>query len=179
MLMTLLATISTLLLSYLFVVGGWQKFADTTYFQQLISDYRILPGGWSAWIARSLPLVELGAGLALLIPATRMLALAVVTLLLTGYTAAIALNIARGRRDLNCGCAGPGQEQTISGWLLGRNLLLITMGLMSGAHLQSLQLGWQGWCMALLGVTLAALFYHVFNQLIANNNLLRRIARHG
>ena len=179
MLVTLLATISTLLLSYLFVVGGWHKLADASYFQGVITDYQILPMSWSPWLARSLPLVELGAGIGLLIPALRIPALIVVTLLLTGYSAAIALNILRGRRDLDCGCAGPGQAQTISGWMLGRNLLLITLALLSGPALQQVRLDGPGWCLALLGTVLAALLYHVFNQLIANNHLLRRIAHHG
>lgn len=179
MLITVLATMSTLLLSYLFVVGGWQKLADTAYFQQVITDYNILPASWSASLARVLPFVEICAGLALLIPALQLPALGAVALLLTGYTFAMALNIARGRRDLDCGCAGPGQEQTIGGWLLGRNIVLISLALLSGPALQQLSLGWSGWSLALLGATVLALFYHVFNQLIANNNLLRRIARHG
>lgn len=179
MLTTLLAAIATLLLSYLFVVGGWQKFAGTRYFQAVIADYRIVPASWAPWLARCLPVVELLAGLALLIPILRLPALVTVTVLLTGYTAAIAFNIIRGRRDIDCGCAGPGQQQTISGWLLGRNLLLIALALLSGSALQAQHLGWPGWCLSLLGATLAALLYHVFNQLIANDNLLRRIARHG
>ena len=124
-------------------------------------------------------LVELGAGLALLIPASRTTALGTVTLLLGAYSAAIALNIVRGRRDIDCGCAGPGQEQTLSGWLLGRNAVLITMALLAVSSPQQLQLDWPGWSLALMGTALAALLYHVFNQLVANNNLLRRIARHG
>jgi uncharacterized membrane protein YphA (DoxX/SURF4 family) len=179
MLTTVLATISTLLLSYLFLVGGWQKRADTAYFQQVITDYRLLPASWSPLLARAIPIVEICAGLALLIPALQLIALAAVATLLAVYTLAIALNIARGRRDLDCGCAGPGQEQTISGWLLGRNLVLISLALLSVPALQQLSMDWLGWSLALLGATLLALFYHVFNQLIANNNLLRRIARHG
>lgn len=179
MMTTLLATMLALLLSYLFVLGGWQKLADTTYLQQVITDYRVLPASWSRWIARGLPLVELGAGLALLIPGFQIPALIAVALLLAGYSAAMAINIARGRLDLDCGCGGPGQEQTVSGWLLGRNLVLFTLVLVSLPQLQSLQLAWKGWCLALLGATVAALIYHIFNQLIANSNLLRRIARHG
>jgi uncharacterized membrane protein YphA (DoxX/SURF4 family) len=176
---TLLATISTLLLSYLFVVGGWQKMSDAHHLGQVISDYQILPTRWSPWLARSLPLIEIGAGLALLIPALQIMALAAVTVLLAAYTAAIALNLARGRREIDCGCAGPGQEQTLSGWLLARNLFLITIALLSGPVLHTLQLGWSGWCLALAGTALAALLYHIFNQLIANKSLLRRIAHHG
>lgn len=179
MLITVLATISTLLLSYLFVTGGWQKLADTRYFHDVISEYRILPANWSAPVARILPVIEIGAGLALLIPALRLPALFCVAALLLGYTFAMGLNIARGRRDLDCGCAGPGQEQTISGWLLGRNAVLIALALLSGSALLQHSLGWQGWSLALLGSTVLALLYHTFNQLIANNNLLRRIARHG
>ena len=179
MLITVLATISTLLLSYLFVAGGWQKLADTAYFHGVITEYRILPASWSPWVARALPVVEIAAGLALLIPAFRLPALISVALLLAGYTFAMGLNIARGRRDLDCGCAGPGQEQTISGWLLGRNLVLISLALLAASALQQFSLGWQGWSLALLGTTVLALLYHTFNQLIANNNLLRRIARHG
>lgn len=179
MLLTVVATISTLLLSYLFVIGGWQKLADSAYFRDVITEYRILPPSWSPGLARVLPVVEIGAGLALLIPALQLAALGAVAVLLAGYTFAMALNITRGRRDLDCGCAGPGQEQTISGWLLGRNLVLIALALLAGSALQQHSLGWQGWSLALLGTTVLALLYHVFNQLIANNNLLRRIARHG
>jgi uncharacterized membrane protein YphA (DoxX/SURF4 family) len=179
MLLPLLTAIAILLLSYLFVVGALQKLAHTAYFRQVITDYQILPRTWSPLLARTLPLVELGAGLALLIPASRTTALGAVTLLLGAYSAAIALNIVRGRRDIDCGCAGPGQEQTLSGWLLGRNAVLITLALLAVLGPQQLQLDWSGWCLALMGTALAALLYHVFNQLVANNNLLRRIARHG
>jgi hypothetical protein len=40
------------------------------------------------------------------------------------FTAAIALNLARGRRDLDCGCFGPLLRQPLSGWLVVRNGLL-------------------------------------------------------
>ena len=92
MFLTVLATISTLLLSYLFVVGGWQKLADLAYFQDVITEYHILPASWSPWLARALPIVEIGAGLALLIPAFQLTAMVTVTLLLAGYTFAMARN---------------------------------------------------------------------------------------
>jgi hypothetical protein len=176
---TFLATLALLLLSYLLVAGAWQKFGDQGYFQQVISDYRILPASWSAYIARGLALLELGLGLVLLIPTGQQPALVAVALLLLAYTAAMAMNLVRGRRDLDCGCAGPGQRQTISGWLLARNLLLIALALGAIPLLHTAPLGWLGWCLALLGAALTALLYHVFNQLTANNKLLRRIAHHG
>jgi hypothetical protein len=41
--------------------------------------------------------------------------------LLALYSAAIALNLARGRRDIDCGCLGPGHRQPLSEWLVARN----------------------------------------------------------
>jgi hypothetical protein len=40
------------------------------------------------------------------------------------FSAAIAINIARGRRDIDCGCFGAALRQGLSGWLLVRNLAL-------------------------------------------------------
>ena len=179
MLITLPTTMLYLFLSYLFVVGGCQKLADSRYFQQVVSDYQILPERWSSPLARALPLLEVCAGLAVLVPPARATALLLIAALLAGYSAAIAINVYRGRTDLDCGCSGPGQEQTISHWLLGRNLALIALAIVASIAPQPALFSPLGWGLALLGAALAALFYHVANQLIANHNLLGRIARHG
>ncbi|MGH8629603.1 MAG: MauE/DoxX family redox-associated membrane protein, partial [Burkholderiales bacterium] len=44
--------------------------------------------------------------------------------LLLVYALAMGINLARGRRDIDCGCFKSALKQTISGWLIGRNLLL-------------------------------------------------------
>ena len=173
------ATIATLLLSYLFVVGGCQKLGDPANFQHVVSDYKIFQETWSPLLARLLPFIEVCAGLALLVPVVRGTALVLLAALLATYTAAIAINIFRGRLDIDCGCAGPGQEQTISTWLLGRNTVLMLSALLAYSAIEGEVLGPVGWSIAFLGTALAALMYHAFNQLIANKNLLQRIAHHG
>ncbi len=45
--------------------------------------------------------------------------------LLTIFTGAIAINLARGRTNIDCGCFGPALRQELSGWLLLRNLFLM------------------------------------------------------
>ena len=44
--------------------------------------------------------------------------------LLALYSGALALNLARGRRDLDCGCLGPANRQRISPGLLWRNAVV-------------------------------------------------------
>ncbi len=179
MLSTLPATIVTLFLSYLFIVGGGQKLSDLHSFQHALEEYKVLPASWSALASLLIPLTEVLAGLAVLIPSVRSPALMVLAVLLAAYTAAIAINILRGRADLDCGCAGPGQKQTINAWLLGRNIVLLSMALLSASVSAVAAIGLLSWGFAFLGATLTVLIYHVVNQLIANNTLLRRIAHHG
>ncbi|MBV6422252.1 MAG: hypothetical protein NAOJABEB_00027 [Steroidobacteraceae bacterium] len=179
MLAALPATMATLLLSYLFVIAGWQKLSTFNYFQQVLADYQILPKSWVPLVARTLPLLEVGAGLALLVPFAHDPALMLLTVLLAIYSAAIALNILRGRSEIDCGCAGPGQEQAISAWLIVRNTVLLSLALLARTMPQAETIGAMGWVVGLLGAVLAAVIYHSSNQLIANRNLLRRIAQHG
>ena len=44
--------------------------------------------------------------------------------LLAAYAAALAINLGRGRRDLNCGCGGPNDRRPIATWMVWRNLAL-------------------------------------------------------
>src|SRR5262249_43406760 len=58
------------------------------------------------------------------------------------YAGAIAINLARGRRDIDCGCAGPAARRPISGWLVARNLVLAGIALAGCAPLAPRLLGW-------------------------------------
>ncbi len=176
MAITLTATIAALMMSCLFVVGGYQKLANPHYFHLVLRDYEVVPESWSGPLARLVPLLELGAGLVVPVSSMREAGLLVIAFLMLIYTAAMALNIYRGRADLDCGCAGPGQVQAVSGWLVVRNAALLAMILFSVFAPQSESLDFLGWSLALFGAVLASLIYHAINQLIANHNLLRRIA---
>ena len=118
-----------LFLSYLFATAGYQKFYSGNHFQKSISEYRVIPASWSRGLARLLPVVELAAGIGLLVPSLQMVAALAVCALLVLYTVAIAINVVRGRRDLDCGCSGSDQEQVVSGVLLARNATLFALAL--------------------------------------------------
>lgn len=179
MLAALPATMATFLLSYLFIVAAWQKISSIDHFQQVLIDYQIAPESWSPLLARGLPMLELCAGLALLIPPARDPALVLLTALLATYSAAIALNLLRGRSDIDCGCSGPWQQQALSAWLIVRNTVLLSVAILARSTPQVETIGALGWGLGILGAVVAALIYHSSNQLIANRNLLQRIAQHG
>jgi uncharacterized membrane protein YphA (DoxX/SURF4 family) len=178
MLASVIAPIGIGFFSYLFLVSGWHKLGELNDFTRSISDYELVPASWAPLLARGLMVAELALGLGLLIALTRTPALLLSIALMSIYTLAIAINIFRGRRDLNCGCSGPGREQTIDSWLLGRNLFIIAFGIFSMTVLvdQPQTLLWQ---LALPGAVITILMYHIFNQLHANRTLLLRIKTHG
>lgn len=173
------ATMATLLFSYLFILAGCQKLSDIDDFRHALRGYQIVPGSWTPLLARVLPVLEVCAGLALLIPSARDPALMLLTGLLVIYSAAITVNVVRGRMEIDCGCAGPGQQQGISAWLIGRNAVLLSLAVLARSTPQAEAIGAVGWGVGFLGAVLAALIYHASNQLIANHALLKRIAHHG
>ena len=103
----------------IFIAAVVQKFRQPNDFIRALAGYRLVPDGalrfW--WL---LPLAELLAALELLlsIGESRWLALSLLLL----YAAAIAINLLRGRYDIDCGCGG---EATPIGWgLVMRNVVL-------------------------------------------------------
>ena len=58
---------------------------------------------------------------------TRAIAASTLLALLTIFSGAIAINLARGRTNIDCGCFGPALRQELSGWLLLRNLFLMIL----------------------------------------------------
>jgi hypothetical protein len=115
-------------------VGG--KLRAPGAFAEAIRGYALLPARpvLERAAAAGLLAFEAAIGLALLVPTLgRAAALAAAGLLLL-YTGAIALNLARGRRDIDCGCAGPLERVSLHEWLVARNALYLAAAL--GAALQ-------------------------------------------
>jgi hypothetical protein len=66
----------------------------------------------------------LAVALLVLMPATRTSGALGAIVLLTLYSVAIAVNLGRDRRSIDCGCGALGARQPISEWLLVRNAVL-------------------------------------------------------
>jgi hypothetical protein len=108
----------------LLAVAGGQKLKNLAIFTHTFAAYRLLPDGAARSLAWSIPCAEVGIAAALLWPASRSWAVAGAIGIFLGYAAALALNLARNRRDIDCGCAGPGERRSIAGWMVWRNLVL-------------------------------------------------------
>ena len=91
-------------------------------FTEVFAAYRVLPEGWDRRVAWLIPGLELAIAAALPWEMTRRSALTAAMGLLIAYAAGLGLNLARGRRELDCGCGTIGSRRSIAGWMVWRNL---------------------------------------------------------
>jgi uncharacterized membrane protein YphA (DoxX/SURF4 family) len=123
-----LSLAATLLLGVIFAAAAVAKLRAPDQFEDVVRNYRLLPDPLVRPVVHGLPLVELAAAAGLTLPVTRPLAAAVLVLLLLAFAAAMAVNLRRGRRDIDCGCHLGLLKQRISWALVARNLLLAGFG---------------------------------------------------
>jgi Methylamine utilisation protein MauE len=114
-------------LGLLFAVAAAHKLRDPRRFAATLAEYRVLPAGLAGAASALLVALELAVVAALVVD--RRLGLAGAAALLGLYAGAMATNLARGRRHIDCGCAGPAARRTISGWLVVRNVVLACVAL--------------------------------------------------
>ncbi len=172
---TVIALVVVLSLALLWVVAAVHKVRGFEVFSVVLTDYRLVPARATGACAAAVIALELGLGIGLLIPATRSLALAGSALLLVAYAAAIAVNLHRGRRFIDCGCAGAAGHQALSGWLVARNLLLAALALAAMLPVPARPLIWLDAITVAAAVGAAALLYAASNRLIANGPDLARL----
>lgn len=101
------------------------KLRDLHAFRVALGDYQVVPWALTGLVAPALVAAELACAALLLSPAARPWGFAGAGALLALYSAAIAWNLLRGRRDLDCGCFGPGLRVGLGGGLLARNAALL------------------------------------------------------
>jgi len=122
----------------LFAGALWHKLRDLDAFRRALAGYELLPAGLVPVAALLLAGAE---GLALLClvwwPAPGALLAAA---LLALYALAIAANLLRGRRDVDCGCGGRGVGLS---WLqVARNLVLVVVAWVAGLSAAPRSLTW-------------------------------------
>jgi hypothetical protein len=119
-------------LALLLASGAVQKARDRARFRAAVAGYALLPERATGAAAAGFALAEAALAAGLLLPAplgVRAPALAAAALLFAVYGAAIGVNLARGRRAIDCGCGGPAARVPLSGWLVARNAVLAAAAL--------------------------------------------------
>lgn len=165
-------------LALLFGAAAFEKARDFAGFRAALIGYALLPERLAGAIAAGLAGCEAALAVALVAPAAlglRAAALVASAALLVLYGAAIAVNLARGRRDIECGCAGPAARQPLSEWLLARNALLVAAALVCLGGAGSRPLVWVDALTIGGGITILAAAWVAVHRLLANAPVLARL----
>jgi hypothetical protein len=102
------------------LVAALSTIRNRSSYSELVRAYRVMPDWLATAFARVLHPVEIGLGVALLTTHREVIVVAapVAGLLFCGYAAGLAINVARGRTNLDCGCFafGAQSEKRGIGW---------------------------------------------------------------
>jgi len=148
-------------LALLFAGSALHKLRGWGGFVEALAGYRLLPPPLVTPLAACLWLAEsaTAAGLALRETA----AAAVAAALLASYALAMAVNLWRGRRLLDCGCGGT--PQPVSWMLVARNGMLVIASLAALIPAGERPLGWLDGFTALAAVAAIAAVYGAIDAL--------------
>jgi len=164
--------------SVIFLTGGWQKLHDLPLFKANVENYRLLPDGLTWVVAPFLAFWELAAGVLVLFGPTRTVAAELTVGLLLVVTAAVVMNLMRGRTEIDCGCGSLGGhvgDQTLSWGLVIRNGVLVVGALLTLGEHAARVLVWIDY-LSVAGGTLGLLgLYVIANQLMANQPRLKAL----
>jgi hypothetical protein len=114
-------------LALLWLASAQHKLRDPARFRDALAGYRLVPAPLVRAVAAGIAALELALGLALLLPAAGAAPALATAALLALYAAAIAANLARGRRAIDCGCGA--RPQPLGEGLLVRNAALAGIAL--------------------------------------------------
>lgn len=115
---------------WLFATAAVHKLRAPGWYAGLLARYLDM-SRFSRPLVLLIALSEAGCAVLLIVPATRTVGLLLAAALLLAYALLMSLQLWRGRLDMNCGCAGPASDTTISAGLVYRNLACATVAAMA------------------------------------------------
>lgn len=165
-------------LSALLLAAAWHKLRDPIAFWQAVSGYKLLPQALERPVSRIIPLAEIAIAFSLLLFDASLLPVLATLSLWIVYGGAIAINLLRGRTELDCGCGGISADQKIHWGLVVRNgVLAITTGFLL-LPATGRALGWFDYGTAGFAVLLLLLIYAMAEHLLRNAALLDHEGTH-
>jgi hypothetical protein len=120
-----------LVLAAVFAMAAFAKLRSLDEFVGVVHNYRVLPEFLVRPVAYALPPLEAAIALALLLEPTRSAGALGAAALLVVFALAMAVNLTRGRVEIDCGCFAATLRQRISWALVGRNVALIGLAVLA------------------------------------------------
>ncbi len=119
-----------LFLAWLFAQAAIHKLRAPDVYRRLVAAYLEADtvGRPVVWL---LGLAELTLAILLVLPVSRQIGLATSAFVLLAYAGLMAMQLVRGRRDLQCGCAGPASATTVTPSLVMRNIICAFLALLA------------------------------------------------
>jgi hypothetical protein len=147
--------------------AAFHKASKPRAFTASLRDYRVLPAVLVPVAAAVVLALEVLLVVALLSPGSGPGYALACAALIAVYSLAIAVNLARGRRHIDCGCLGPAARQTISGWLLVRNGALVAACLVAAIPATGRTIAWLDLVSIAGGVAVVALLFQSLQTMTA------------
>ena len=159
----------------IFALAAIHAMREWAVFGAIVEEYRLVPRPLALIAARILPPLELIVAAALLLPTASRIGAVLGFCLMLLFTAAIIVNIARGRVSIDCGCGGAAGQRLSVGLVLrnvGMLLVLATacMAPPRGAVDAMSAVRMVGASLALVGLYFAA------SQLMKNSQSLNEMS---
>jgi uncharacterized membrane protein YphA (DoxX/SURF4 family) len=155
-----------LLLALVLAMAAIGKLRALDEFVGVVHNYRVLPEALVRPVAYALPPLEFVLAIGLLLEPTRSLAAAAVAGLLVVFALAMAINIGRGRTEIDCGCFANALRQRIGWGLVLRNVLLTLLALLAvPAAMSTRPLVWLDLVTVVAASGGATLLYLAYSQL--------------
>jgi len=151
------AWLARLALAGVFAAAALHKWRDLGGFTAAVAAHRLAPEASVGALARALAACETAVAFGLFAPATAPRAAWVAAALLALYSGAIAINLARGRREIDCGCSA--RPQPLTGGLLARNAALAAAAIPAALPDSGRALVWVDALTAAAGLSALALIW--------------------
>jgi hypothetical protein len=172
----LIGTVLSIGFGLMLLMASVHKLSEFGRFRSVLADYRVMPSVVVPVVAATLPIAEIGLGLAWLFADNIALPAAATAALLALYSGSIAANLLRGRVHISCGCGfgkSTGADDALSWGLVLRNLVLLNAAGAATLPAAQRQVGLLDYFTLVTALLAAILLFAAGNQLIRNGAAIR------
>lgn len=115
-------------IGFVFIFAGVEKISDPAAFAEAINNYKILPSFLINFFAIAIPWIEVITGILLIFDKFVKENAVIYTSLMTLFTLMVFVAVLRGL-DIDCGCFGTADAQTVGLAKIMENIGLILLGI--------------------------------------------------